>query len=299
MRQITRRSFLAGSALTIGGWAFLPGTAYAAEKLDSNRFILMADTHVCADRNKVEHECNPDQTFQQAVKDILELKPLPARLIVAGDCVYIHGRPEDYETLKEFLTPLRNAGIAIFLAMGNHDNRDAFQKVFPDAAIVNGSSLTDRKAAVIETKHANWFLLDSLEKTNFTPGTFGEEQLKWLAEQLDKHPSKPALLVAHHGLKVVPDDNQLADTEAFLNVVSPRKQVKCYFFGHSHVWSLSQRPDGMHLVNLPANAWLFNDRPPRGFVDAKIGRTKIDLTLRCLNHDDARHGEKYRLEWRS
>jgi len=299
MRQISRRSFMAGGALAIGGWVFLPGKVHAAGKPDPNRFILMADIHVCADRNKVERECNPDKTFQQAVKDILELKPRPAALIVAGDCVYIHGRPEDYEALKEFLGPLREAGIAILLAMGNHDNRDALQKVFPDAAILNGSHLTDRKTAIIETEHANWFLLDSLEKTNFTPGLFGEEQLKWLADELDKNPSKPALLVAHHGPKALPEDHQLTDTEAFLNVVSPRKQVKCYFFGHTHVWSLSQRADGIHFVNLPANGWLFSEKPPRGFVDAKVGRKKIDLTLHCLDRSDARHGEKHRLEWRS
>jgi len=299
MQQISRRAFLAGSALTIGGWALLPGRADAAGKSDSNRFILMADIHVCADRNKVEHECNPDETFRRAVSDILELKPRPAALIVAGDCAYIHGKQEDYEALKEFLDPLRHAGIAILLVMGNHDNRDALGRVFPDAAILNDSSLKGRKAAVIETNHANWFLLDSLEKTNFTPGLFGDEQLEWLAEQLDKNPSKPALLVAHHGLKITPDDNELVDTEAFLKVVSPRRQVKCYFFGHSHVWSLSQRPDGIHLINLPANAWLFNDKQPRGFVDAELSRKKINLTLHCLNRNDTRHGQKHVLEWRS
>ncbi len=299
MHPISRRSFLAGSALVVGGWAFLPGRANAAGKTDPDRFVLMADTHVCADRNKVEHECNPDETFQHAVRDILELKPRPAGVIVAGDCVYIEGRPQDYETLKEFLTPLRDAGIALLLAMGNHDNRDAFSKVFPDAAIVKGSSLTDRKAAVIETKHANWILLDSLEKTNFTPGIFGAEQLKWLDEQLDKHPSKPALLVAHHGPRVSPKDERLTDTEAFVNVISPRKQVKCFFYGHSHEWSLSCRDDGIHFVNLPANAWLFTEKQPRGFVDAQLGRNKIDLTLHCLNRNDARHGETHRLEWRS
>ena len=55
MRLISRRSLLAGGAFAIGGWAFLPGRAYAAGKFDSNRFILMADIHVCADQNKVEH----------------------------------------------------------------------------------------------------------------------------------------------------------------------------------------------------------------------------------------------------
>ena len=299
MRRISRRSFLAGGAVAVGGWALLPGNADAKEEAAANRFVLMADIHVCADRTKVERGCNPDETFQQAVKDILELTPRPAGLIVAGDCAYIHGRPVDYNTLKGFLNPLRDAGIAILLAMGNHDNRNAFQKAFPEAAILSGPPLEDRKAGVVETEHADWFLLDSLEKTDYTPGLFGEEQLKWLAARLDKNPSKPALLVAHHGLKLLPEDHLLTDTEAFLDVISPRKQVKCFFYGHTHIWLLGQRADGIHLVNLPANAWLFNDRQPRGFVDAWLAAKKIDITLHCLDRSDPRHGEKHTLEWRS
>lgn len=299
MRQIARRSFLAGGAMAIGGWVFLSGKADAADKADPNRFVLMADIHVCADRTKVERGCNPDETFQQAVKDILELKPRPAALIVAGDCAYLHGRPVDYVALNGFLDPLRDAGIGIFLAMGNHDNRNAFQKAFPGAAILSGPSLNDRKAGVVETDHADWFLLDSLDKSSSSPGLLGEEQLKWLAERLDKNPSQPALLVAHHGLRFMPEDRLLADSDAFLKVISPRKQVKCFFYGHTHVWLLGQREDGIHLVNLPANAWLFNDKQPRGFVDAHLEPRKIALTLHCLDRSDPRHGENHKLEWRS
>lgn len=299
MQSFSRRSFLAGSALAVGGWVLLPGTGRGEESADPNRFVLMADTHVCGDRNAREHDCNPDETFQQAVKDILELAPRPAGIIVAGDCVYIHGEKRDYVALEEFLRPLRAAGIPILLSMGNHDNRENLQKVFPDVAILHGASLKDRKTAIIETRHANWYLLDSLVQTNSTPGRFGEEQLSWLAVQLDKAPTKPALLVAHHYPKAATDDNGLEDTEAFLNVIGPRRQAKCYFFGHSHVWSLKQRGDGLHLVNLPANAWQFSEEQPRGFVDAQLQEGGCVLTLHCLNRGDKRHGEKHTLDWRS
>ena len=298
MELISRRNFLAGSALAVGGWALLPATGRAEEPVDPNRFVLMADLHVCGDRNAREHDCNPDETMQQAVKDILELTPRPAGVIVAGDCVYLHGLKPDYEALREFLGPLREAGIPLLLAMGNHDNRENFASVFPDAAILHGAALADRRTAIIETPHADWYLLDSCKMTQYTPGLFGEEQLSWLAARLDKSPSKPALLVAHHHPRVAADDNGLEDTEAFLNVIGPRKQVKCYFFGHSHMWSLKQREDGLHLVNLPANAWLFNEATPRGFVDAQLQEKGCVLTLHCLNRSDKRNGEKHILDWR-
>ncbi|MCK5862656.1 MAG: twin-arginine translocation signal domain-containing protein, partial [Candidatus Hydrogenedentes bacterium] len=87
MQSISRRSFLTQSAVAIGGWALLPALGHTADHVDSNRFILMADTHVCGNRNASEHDCNPDETFQQAVKDILELTPRPAAIMIAGDCV--------------------------------------------------------------------------------------------------------------------------------------------------------------------------------------------------------------------
>lgn len=299
MLVLSRRSFLAGSALSLGGWVLLPAIGHAAENNDPNRFVLMADTHVCGDLTVSARGCNPAETLQQAVKDILELQPRPSSVIVAGDCAYDHGEKRDYEALQGFLQPLRQQGIRLLLAMGNHDNRENFQEVFPDAAILSGSVLEDRKAAVIETPYTDWYLLDSLKKTSYTPGHFGEAQLAWLASALDKAPSKPALLVAHHYPRTSDDDNGLEDTEAFFKLLQPRKQASAYFFGHSHVWSLRQSSEGLHLVNIPANAWLFDEKQPRGFIDAHMREDGCELTLHCLDRTDSRHGEKHTFKWRA
>jgi len=298
MRSLSRRSFLKAGAAAAGGWMLLPARRAAADAVDANRFVLMADTHVCADRTVSERGCNPDETFQRAATAILELTPRPAGVIVAGDCVYLHGKEGDYKILKELLDPLRAAGIPILLAMGNHDNRESLQAVMPDAVILGNGALKGRKAAIVSTPHADWHLLDSLEKTNSTPGRFGEEQLAWLAASLEKNPEKPALLVAHHYPKVRDDDNGLTDTPAFLAVIDPRTQVKAYFFGHSHRWSIQSADAGLHFVNLPANAWLFDETQPRGFVDAHLDESGITLRLHCLDSKDPRHGEEHRLDWR-
>ena len=55
-----------------------------------------------------------------------------------------------------------------------------------------------RQIAVIETQHANFFLLDSLQKTMVTQGTIGTQQLEWLSSALDGAQAKPAIIVAHH-----------------------------------------------------------------------------------------------------
>ena len=299
MNSISRRGFLRGGALALGGWMLLPATGRADGAADPSRFILMADTHVCGDRDAREHDCNPDETFQLAVKRILEVSPRPSGILVAGDCVYLHGEKRDYEALEEFVRPLRAAGIPLLMAMGNHDNRAAFESIFPDAAILHGGHLKDRRCAVIETPHADWYLLDSLQETNHTPGRFGTEQLDWLAARLDTAPDKPALLLAHHYPKTKADDNGLEDSEEFLKRIGPRRQVKGYIYGHSHAWSMRQRDDGLHLVNLPANAWLFDEKNPRGFVEVRLREDGCDMTLHCLNQADKRHAERHALVWRS
>ena len=50
-------------------------------------------------------------------------------------------------------------------------------------------------------------------------------------------------------------------------MVLPRKQVKAYFYGHTHIWGRTDI-SGIHLVNLPAMAWAFDPTQPRGFVTA-------------------------------
>ena len=42
------------------------------------------------------------------------------------------GWVEDFRLAAAFLRPLADAGIALSFAMGNHDNRACFLKVFPD-----------------------------------------------------------------------------------------------------------------------------------------------------------------------
>jgi len=297
MRKFSRRSFLAGMGAAAGWW-MLPAWAGKNQKIDPNRFVLMADTHVSGDRNKEEHGCKPFDTFVQAMEEICALRPLPAGILIAGDCVYIKGLPEDYAQLRKLLAPVRAAGIPIGLALGNHDNRANFRAAFPEARPARQPKGMDRQVARIKTPHADWYLLDSLHKTQYTPGRFGEAQLDWLAAELDRRPNTPALLMAHHYAGTPYGENGLEDAEAFFKIIDARPQVKAYIFGHSHKMAFFRRDSGIHLVNLPANAWLFNPEDPRGWVETQLSEEKALLTMRCLDHSDARHGQQTTLAWR-
>ncbi len=113
--------------------------------------------------------------------------------------------------------------------------------------------------------------MDSLFKTNFTPGLLGKDQLQWLAKSLDARADKPALLIAHHNLEGL---TGLQDAAALLQIAVDHQQVKAYFYGHTHQWKV-RREKEIHLVNVPATAWLFDAKEPRGWLDVTLQRRAL------------------------
>jgi Icc protein len=297
-RRISRRELLAGSlGAGVASLLFQKRLWSADAPIDPNRFVLLADTHVCEDRDKILRDANPYENFQHARQQYQAVDSRPAGLILAGDCVFLKGEPGDYERLKELVAPIP---FPVTFALGNHDHREHFWAAFPEQQ-AKRSPVAERHATLIETPHADWFVLDSLDKTNSTPGRMGETQLKWLAAELDRRPEKPALLVAHH--YPLPKDNPgevksaLLDTAELYDVILSRKRVKAYFFGHSHRWERS-KIDDLHLVNIAALAWLFDPKQPRGWVDAELKEDCIRLTLQCLDPAHSDHGRPIELAWR-
>jgi 3',5'-cyclic AMP phosphodiesterase CpdA len=296
---ITRRRFLSGSLAAGAGVLFSHGLLAAERAIDPNRFVLLADTHVWEHTDREHAGVNPAIQFARARAEYLQLDPFPAAAIVAGDCVFIEGHAGDYAVLVEILQPVREAGLPVYFALGNHDHRENFWAAFPKQRPADPPPVVDKHVSVIESPHANWFLLDSLQRANFTPGRMGKEQLTWLAAALDARADKPALIVAHHNPQ--PGDTAgsgLQDTDALFDVLEPRKHVQGYFYGHSHRWSVSSHR-GIHLVNLPTLVWLFDKTQPRGWVDAQLASDGIKLELHSLDPTHRKHGEKVRLAWRN
>ncbi len=292
-RELLRVSFGAGVATLL-----LHGRLRSAEApVDPNRFVLLSDTHISSDKTAVRHETNSYDNFVLAREQYLALDPRPAGLILAGDCVFLQGEKGDYERLRELVAPIT---LPLTFAMGNHDRRENFWSVFPEQQ-ANPSPVPGRHVTVIEAPHADWFVLDSLDRTNSTPGRLGEAQLQWLAAELDRRPDKPALIVLHHYPLIKVDAaslrSALIDTPGFYEVILPRKRVKAYIYGHSHQWNVS-KIDDLHLVNLPALAWVFDAAKPQGWVDAQLKPDGLCLTLHCLNPAHEAHGQRHELTWR-
>ncbi len=291
---VSRRRFLQSSLAAAAG-LMLPREAWADERpVDPDRWALLADTHVWEHRDGSRHGTKPADNLVQAVAEILALDPRPAGVILAGDTVYLEGHAADYAMFRQLIQPIREAGIPLHVALGNHDHRANFRAAFADLAPPH-PPVFEHHVAVVETPRANWFLLDSLDKTNVTPGLLGKPQLDWLAGALDARPGKPAMLLAHHDLGT---PQGLRDTDALLAVAAGRKQVQAYFYGHTHAWHVGKQ-GAVRLVNVPATAWLFDPRQPRGWLDVRFGDRGATLALSALDKKHPKHAERVELAWQA
>jgi 3',5'-cyclic AMP phosphodiesterase CpdA len=294
---ISRRRFLARSLVFGSGLALAPKLLAVSRPTDPHSWALLSDTHLAADRALNVSGVNMAAHFESVSKELLSRPARPAGVVISGDCAYRTGEATDYETLAGLLAPLREDQMPIHLALGNHDHREHFRKAF--AGEETGSRpLAGKQVSILSTPHANWFILDSLDQTAATPGLLGPEQLAWLASTLDANPDKPALVLVHHNPGI--DGNMgLKDTVAFFETIRPRKQVKAYIYGHTHVWKVEQEASGLHLINLPPVAYVFQPGNPSGWVHATLEPNGMRLELRCIDTNHKEHGQTLSLKWRA
>jgi 3',5'-cyclic AMP phosphodiesterase CpdA len=257
----------------------------------------LADTHIDHDSALVARGVNMAENLRRVTMEVGGLERRPAWILVNGDCAYLKGMIGDYATFTGLLAPLRAAGLPIWMTLGNHDHRENFWRGVAEAR-AGGRPLVDKHVAVVKTPRANWFLLDSLDRVNVTPGLCGDLQLAWLAKALDANDDKPAVVCAHHNLADGVSKGTLIDTAALLDVLIPRRQVKAYIFGHTHDWNVTSHESGIHLINLPPVAYVFKPGKPNGWVHATVEENGMRLKLHCLDRGHGAHGEVKELRWR-
>lgn len=295
---ISRRDFLRRSLIAGAGLALAPNL-YAApmRRTDKHSWALLADTHIAADATKINRDVNMAGHLKTVTADILSLAERPAGAFVVGDCAFNSGEKADYATFTGLLEPVRAKEVSVWLTLGNHDQRENFRAVLTPEK-VSKPPVADKQVLLVRGADANWFILDSLDKTLVTPGQLGEAQLDWLAKSLDANPKTPALVLIHHNPDVERNIVGLTDTEKLFAVIRPRRQVKAYIFGHTHLWKIAADPSGIHLINLPPVAYPFRPEDPAGWVQATLRRDGMKLQLRCVDTTRKEHGTVTDLKWR-
>ncbi len=299
--QFSRRDFLKRAALVGAATAFAPAS-YAGlfgKSRDKHTFAFFSDTHIAADAAfKHKSGVNVADNLAACVRELAAWPVKPAAVIVNGDLALLDGQPGDYGTFAKQLAPVR-ALAPVHLNLGNHDERENFWSAFPQAA-AKLKSVPQRQAAVFSSDRANWFLLDSLDQTNSTPGVLGTAQLEWLDRELAARPNKPAIIVGHHNLQTPGGvDGLKAETTALAEIFAQRSQVKAFIFGHTHNWNIAQHASGVHLINLPPTGYVFKAGRPSGWVRATLAKDGAEFELRVLDAKHPEHAQVQSLKWRA
>ena len=297
--QLSRREFLKRAALAGAAFTLAPQThaGLFGKARHKNTFVFFSDSHIAADAAAVQRGVNMADKLAACVQELAAWPVKPAAVIVNGDLALKDGLPGEYATFGQLFAPVR-ALAPVHLNLGNHDARENFWNAFPhDAAKLK--SVPQKQAAVFSSARANWFLLDSLDKTNFTPGELGAAQLAWLGRELAARTDKPAIIVGHHNLQTAGGIAGIQDSAGLEELFTQHRHIKAYVFGHTHNWNVSQHASGVQLINLPPTGYVFKDGRPNGWVRCTLAVDGAEFELRCLDVKHPEHAQLQMLKWRA
>ena len=292
---MNRRAFIKTGLTAVGALTTIvtgcsPGLRKSEQK--PARWALLADTHIPEDINNNYRGFYPYQNLQKVVPDIISASP--NGVVIAGDLARLTGQLGDYANLKKLLSPIAEKR-PVFMALGNHDNRDNFLKIF-DEIPEEKQPVEGKHIVVVNNPTTRLFILDSLFYVNKVPGLLGKAQRQWLENYLKECDETPTILCFHHTLG--DDDGDLLDLPRLFSIIRPIRKVKAIVYGHSHAYGFSEF-EGIHLINLPAVGYNFSDAEPVGWVQANLTDKGGDFTLHAIAGSMNKDGSVTRLSWRT
>jgi Icc protein len=293
-RSMNRRRFIQTGLAAFGTLVTLNSSCRTGLiKTDEKQInlALLADTHIPADIENNYRGFYPYRNLQKVVPEIISTSP--DGVLIAGDLARLTGESGDYANLKKLLSPVAEI-TPVFMALGNHDNRENFLKVF-DETPGEKPDIKGKHITIVEKAPIRLIMLDSLLYVNKVPGLLGKAQRQWLKNYLIECDEKPTILCFHHTLS--DGDGDLLDVPRLFSTILPVRKVKAIVYGHSHVYGYSEF-EGIHLINLPAMGYNFSDSDAVGWVEAHIGSRGGDFVLHAVAGNQDQDGSVTKLTWR-
>ncbi|MDB4796792.1 metallophosphoesterase [bacterium] len=270
--------------------AYAKLNSVAATDQATLRMALLSDTHTPADPANGYRGHSPIDNLKRIVPQVVQRRP--EGVIVNGDAARLTGELEDYAVFKELVQPMREVA-PIYVGLGNHDHRENFFSVIEKDS-PHSQDIAKKHVLVIEHPAVRLVVLDSLLYVNKTAGLLGQAQRAWISEFLEGSDRRPIVFFVHH--TIGDRDGDLLDSGRFLEMLETHKNVKAIFYGHSHRYEFKNH-SGIHLINLPAVGYNFNDREPVGWVDSVFSSTGVDLTLHVVAGNAAQDGVTTVIKW--
>ena len=147
----------------------------------------IADPHVGVG---AEHE-DTARALEQAVAAAGRIDPEPVAVLLTGDLTH-DGAPEEYELVRELLSPL---AIPVHPIPGNHDRRENLRAAFADhPGVAAAGEFLDYAVDCGPVRVVN--VDTSVERE--PGGAIGEARIGWLERELAATGGRPAILAMHH-----------------------------------------------------------------------------------------------------
>jgi len=290
--RMNRRQFLRTGLTLAGGLAVLGSCRSHPEPAERDApWAFLSDTHIAADPENNYQGFYPYRNLEKVLPQVASSGP--KGLVITGDLARLTGQTGDYENLRKLLTPVSEER-PIYLAMGNHDDRANFRRVFEKPA-GDKPAVKDKHVTVVDAGPVRFLILDSLMLTNQTAGLLGKAQRTWLESHLRTDDDRPTILFVHHTFG--DGDGDLLDAPRLFDLVKPAKRVKAVVYGHSHEYGFSKF-EGIHLINLPATAYTFGKAQPVGWVQARLTGRGGEFVLHAIAGNTRIDGQTTKLRWR-
>lgn len=190
----------------------------------------ISDPHIVEKGTLAYGRVDTPRHLERCVRKIMALPRQPDLVVATGDLTD-SATAGEYGLLAEILAPLE---LPLFLAVGNHDDRDVLRASFPKHAYLFGED--GFVQYVVDDFAVRLVVLDTL-----VPGKPGgrlcERRLAWLDRMLAAS-DRPTIVAQHHppfptGLSVM-DRMSLADPAAEAAVIAKYAHVERVIAGHHH-----------------------------------------------------------------
>jgi hypothetical protein len=181
---------LSGGVLTPIDLAMAAGDKPGAAKLGKPLFVQISDTHIGFNK-----EANPDVngTLTQTIDIVNGMSEQPALIIHTGDITHL-SKAAEFDLAQQLFTRLRTT--EMHTVPGEHDTTDATVTEY-----FNRFGKVSNNKGYYSFDHAGVHFIGLINVLQFKPGglgTLGQEQLAWVAADLNgRAASTPIVVFAH------------------------------------------------------------------------------------------------------
>lgn len=211
----------------------------------------ISDTHIAREGSLVCGRVDTAECLRRAVVRLNALAPRPDLVVASGDLGDSDDPEGSYPHLRRLLAPL---AIPVYLMAGNHDDRAALRRFFPDHAYLGEDGRHIHYA--VEHLPLRLLCLDT-QDTGHEHGLLDEGRLAWLEARLREAPARPTFVFMHHP----PFDTGILDmdrikcrgAEGLARILRGNPQVIRIACGHLHR-TVTATFAGIPAVSAPSTA---------------------------------------------